>query len=138
LITTPLHGPAKAGPASPSSAVGTVGALVVVGAVVGFGVVDAGGVEPGFFEGAVVALALGGTVAVGVLEARCEGRTPEVAGSLRSRDFATSVAFFWLAMTGSATVTTASAAAISAANHSFLKVHLPDRWPWSMPIPNQV
>ncbi|WP_242001478.1 hypothetical protein [Kribbella steppae] len=93
MITTPLHGPAKAGPASPSSALGTVGALVVVGAVVGFGVVEAG-VVAGFFEGAVVVVALGGTVAAGVLEARCEGSTPEVAGSLRSRDFATSVAFF--------------------------------------------
>jgi hypothetical protein len=92
LITTPLHGPAKAGPASPSSALGTVGALVVVGAVVGFGVVEAGGVVAGFFEGTVVvAVALGGTVACGVFETRCEGRTPE---SLTSRDFATVVAFF--------------------------------------------
>jgi hypothetical protein len=91
LITTPLHGPAKAGPASSSSALGTVGALVV-GAVVGFAV-EAGGVEDGFFEGTVVAVALGGTVARGVFETRWEGSTPEVAGSLRSRDFATSVAF---------------------------------------------
>ncbi|WP_433167884.1 hypothetical protein [Kribbella sp. CA-247076] len=119
-MTTPLQGPAKAGPASASSAVGTVGAfVVVVGAVVGFGLGE--GVEAGFFEGAEVAGADGGTVAAGALEVvRWDGRTPEVAGSPTSRDFAASVAFVWLAMTGSATVTTASAAAISAANHNFL------------------
>jgi broad specificity polyphosphatase/5'/3'-nucleotidase SurE len=89
---------------------------VVVGGGVGFGLGE--GVV--LFEGAVVTGALGGTVAAGVLEARCEG-APEVAGSLTARDFTASVAFFWLAMTGSAAVTTASAAAINAANQSFLK-----------------
>jgi hypothetical protein len=93
----------------------------------GVGVVDVSGflavglVVLDLVEGLAVRVAFGGTLAgaPGVLGTRCEGRTREAAESA-VRDLAAVVALFSLAMTGSATVTTASAAAISAANHNFL------------------
>jgi hypothetical protein len=119
LITTPLHGPATAGPASSESTVGTVGTGGVGVVVPGF--LAVGRVVLGFVEGPAVRVAFGGLLAgaPGVLGTRWEGRTREAA-ELAGRDLAAVVALFSLAMTGSATVTTASAAAISAANHNFL------------------
>src|SRR5689334_16161777 len=122
-ITVPTHGPATAGPASSESTVGVVGSLGStgsVGVVVGFlvGVVDA----PGFFEGAAVVWVAFGCGLPGVevvFPGRCEGSTRDAACSAVT-DLAAVVALFSLAITGSATVTTASAAAISAANHNFL------------------
>ena len=54
-----------------------------------------------------------------VLPGRCEGSTRDAACSA-VWDFAAVVALFSLAITGMATVTTASAAAMSAVNHNFL------------------
>ncbi|HVQ50433.1 MAG TPA: hypothetical protein VMS92_10355 [Mycobacterium sp.] len=98
--------------------VGTAGLGVVV--VAGFFAVGLAVV--GCFEGAAVLVAFGRAVdgVPGALVARWEGRTRAAVESLTSRDFAAVIALFSLAMTGSATVTTASAAAISAANHNFL------------------
>jgi hypothetical protein len=99
--------------------VGSLGSTGLLGVVVGFfvGVVDA----PGFFEGAaVVWVAFGCDVpGVAVFPGRCEGSTRDAACSAVT-DFAAVVALFSLAITGIAIVTTASAAAISAANHNFL------------------
>jgi hypothetical protein len=100
--------------------VGTVG-TGGVGVVVVPGFLAFVRVVLGFVEGPAVRVAFGGLLAAapGVLGTRCEGRTREAAESAE-RDLAAVVALFSLAITGSATVTTASAAAISAANHNFL------------------
>jgi hypothetical protein len=99
--------------------VGSLGSTGSDGVVVGFlvGVVDA----PGFFEGEVVvrvAFGCGLPGIVVVLPGRCDGSTRDAAWSAVS-DLAAVVALFSFAITGIATVTTASAAAISAANHNF-------------------
>jgi len=77
-------------------------------------------VDVGFFVGATV-----------VGRGRADGRGGVAAGvvagvdgvilSATSCDWPAVVAFFWCAMTGTATATTASPAATSAANHDFLK-----------------
>jgi len=101
--------------------VGSLGSVVFVGVgVAGF----LGGTDVLVcLEGVVVAGAFGlfepVAVPVGVLPVRCEGRTRDAACSA-ARDFTAVVALFSLAITGTATVTTATAAAISAANHNFL------------------
>jgi hypothetical protein len=93
---------------------GFVGVVVVF--VVGFLV---GCVVPGFFEGAAVLLGWDLPGVVVVLPGRCEGSTRDAACSA-VWDFAAVVALFSFAITGMATVTTASAAAMSAVNHNFL------------------
>jgi hypothetical protein len=122
-ITTPVHGPATAGPASSELTVGLAGSLgstgfvgvvvFVVGFLVGCVVV------PGFFEGAAVLFGWDLPGVVVVLPGRCEGSTRDAACSA-VWDFAAVVALFSFAITGMATVTTASAAAMSAVNHNFL------------------
>jgi hypothetical protein len=97
--------------------VGTFGSTGVVGLVDGF--FGGRAVVPGFFEGATVAFGFVVPGVAGDLPGRCDGRTRDVARAAAS-DLAAVVAVFWLAITGTATVTTASAAAISAANHNFL------------------
>jgi hypothetical protein len=129
-ITTPLHDPATAGPALSDAITGGFGSsgslgvvVVAVGFLVGSAVVrrvvdglevavDLGRVVPGF--GAVVADVPG----------RCDGSTRDAARSDSWNRAAVVVALFSLAITGTAIVTTASAAAISATNHNFLKTVL--------------
>ena len=106
LIVTPWHEPANAGPAAKCWAE-TVGFFV------------------GFADGDVVLGGFDETVAggvTGVFDGGCDEIAPvrEAIG----RDLAAVVAFFWWAMTGTATATTATAATPAAANHNFLNITL--------------
>ena len=79
-----------------------MGSTVLLGVADAVGLRVGGVVVPGFFDGAVVAVAFGWVVpgfAVVVLPGRCEGSTRDATCSASS-DFAAVVALFSLAMTG--------------------------------------
>src|SRR5690348_4046092 len=128
LITTPLHGPATAGPASSELTAGGLGSLGSTGFVVVV-VEDVGfRVGPGFVDGVGTVEVAVGLVARGAgvepdLPGRCEGSTRPAACS-DSWNFAVVVALFSLAITGTATATTVSAPAPSATDHNFLNALL--------------
>jgi hypothetical protein len=103
---------------------GTLGSTGVVVVLVAFGVllVECGvvGLRPGVVVFGVE-VPVPGVVVAGVLPGRCEGRTcVDGRRTATSLDLAAVVALFSLAITGTATVTTDTAATMKAANHNFL------------------